>query len=219
MTKITLKKKLLEDKCLSCNIIVSSILIKELELYGFVNSCSDDWLVKKYHGKDKNGITVYKHQLKGVVNKDCGNLIIVSDYLYQVFEYQSGSSVGVEGKQTPIYKSIIMSTKKMELRLEDLWMPSLLTNDFYLQVKTSNRQNRQPINDESIRKAGLPQNISVVDGEAILTVDEGAFLMIDSFSEITSVGEDMLAVCRYINPVHGGLCYAIYGLDELYCEL
>ncbi len=39
MAKITLKEMLAKSNRLASNIIVSSILIKRLEVYGYVNSC------------------------------------------------------------------------------------------------------------------------------------------------------------------------------------
>lgn len=220
MAKITLKEKLEITGALPCNIIVSSTLIKELEVYGFVNSCNSKFFVNKFRGHDKGlgGLAVYKHDFNGIVNKDCSRLIIYSDFMYQVIDIQNGTSFGVEGRQTPIYKKLEKSTKKMELNVEKLWIPSLWTNKYYQLIKSHYGKGGVSVEEEILKKEGMPSTITAKEGKAILSVDVGAILMKDSSGEIGSIGEEILAVCRYIHTESGKLCYVIYGLDELYFE-
>lgn len=211
MAKIILKEKLEQEGFLSCNIIVSSALIKNLEIYGFVNSCDREMIVSE---SNYNKTT---NKLNGVVNRDYSNPIISSNYMYQVMDYFNGAAFMTTGLQTPIFKSLLMCSEETELNVENIWIPSLWANSYYQKIK-SRVGTGVAVNEYEIKKAKMPSSITAKDGKAMLAVSTGAILMIDSSGEVASVGDDVLVVCRYINNQTGRLCYVIYGLDELFYD-
>lgn len=213
MFKTTLKEKLEKDGHLSCNIIASSLLIEKVEIFGFVNSCDSDMIVDEYKMNYKRT----DHVLNGVVNRDCSNPIISSGYMYQVLEYFNGTAFVPTGVQFPIFKYLSKCTKDMELNVENLWIPSLWANSYYQKIK-SRIGNGVVVNDNDIKKAKLPSTIFAKGGKAMLAVNKGSILMGDSDREISSVGDDILVVCRYVHSESGRLCYLVYGIDELFYE-
>ena len=59
-------------------------------------------------------------------------------------------------------------------------------------------------------------NITAKNGKAMLEIQIGSILCLDRNGDVKSVGEEILAVCRYLDPETGVLNYAQYSLDELF---
>ena len=56
----------------------------------------------------------------------------------------------------------------------------------------------------------------IKDGKAMMPIHKGDILcqhIIDNSTK--SIGQELLAVCRYIHSATGRMCYTQYGLDEL----
>lgn len=195
---------------LQSNILVSSTLIKEMEIYGYVNTCKgDDFLCNP---------SSLQTLLNGIVDKASSNEIVCSNFIYQVFCYYNGSKIQETGRTIPVYQKLELSADTNEYNLEDLYFPSLVGNLSYKHIK---RRVGIGVNvtEKYIKHAHFPSNITAKEGKAIVTVEKGSILCKDKENYTRSIGEEVMAVCRYIHPITGATCYAQYNLDELYIDL
>lgn len=74
------------------------------------------------------------------------------------------------------------------------------------------------VTEYMLRKNGFPENIIEEDSKAMFIAEEGTILLKDKDGSIKSIGEEILAVCRYLHPETGTMCYTQLGLDELFVE-
>ena len=211
MAKITLKEKLLESKQVSSNIIVSSVLLEKLEVYGYVNSCmAEDML----HKPTNSAAFAF---VNGIVNKAPASEIVCSNFIYQVITVFDGKQISSIGLTSPIYKTLCINDKQTKFNLEDLYIPSFRSNQLYRKIKARIGTGVE-VTANMIRKNGFPENIIEEDSKAMFIAEEGAILLRDKEGSIRSIGEEILAVCRYLHPETGTMCYTQLSLDELFVE-
>ena len=211
MAKISLNDKLLESKQLSSNIIVSSFLLEKLEVYGYVNSCRHEDMIQM----PKNNYSVAC--LNGIINKSSHSEIVCSNFIYQVVPFFDGKQTSSIGLHIPIYNSLCVISEQAKYNLEDLYIPSLRANTLYRKIK-ARIGTGVAVTDYMLRKNSFPENIVEEESKAMFIVDEGAILLKDKDGCIKSIGEDILAVCRYLHPETGTMCYTQLSLDELFIE-
>ena len=202
---------LLKSNQLASNIIVSSVLIKKLEVYGYANSCKAENMLNIPNN------TWAKIGVNGIVNKSPISEIVCSNYIYQVITLSDGKQASTVGIPSPIYNSLYINKKQTKLNLEDIYIPSLLSNPIYRKIK-GRIGTGVLVTDSLIQKGGFPKNIIAEDNKAMFIAEEGTFLLKDKEGDIRSVGEEILAVCRYLHPETGTMCYTQYSLDELFIE-
>ena len=211
MAKITLNDMLLKSNQLASNIIVSSVLIKKLEVYGYVNSCSVENML--HLPKD----SMARVRVNGIVNKSPVSEIVCSNYIYQVITYFDSKQASTVDISSPIYNSLYINKKQTKLNLEDIYIPSLLSNPIYRKIK-ARIGTGVVVTESMIHKSGFPKNIIAEDSKAMFVAEEGTILLKDKEGDIRSIGEEILAVCRYLHPETGTMCYTQLSLDELFVE-
>lgn len=206
MNRITLEEYLKKKHALHSGMTAKSKLIGRLEIYGFVNACVDtDMYYETYAG-------LY---LNGVVNKEPHRQIVLSNYIYQVSSHVAGKDVVEAGIATPVFKSLRLSESAECYNVEDLHIPSLCGNSLYREIKRRCGQG-VIINESKMKKAKFPSHITVQDGKAVYNAPEGHVQLLDADGEVKSVGENVMAVCRYVHETTGAMCYALYNLNEVY---
>lgn len=211
MAKITLKEKLFDSKQISSNIIVSSVLLEKLEVYGYVNSCRHEDMIQM----PKNNCSVAS--LNGIINKSSHSEIVCSNFIYQVVPFFDGKQTSSIGLHIPIYNSLCVISEQAKYNLEDLYIPSLRANTLYRKIK-ARIGTGVSVTDYMLRKNGFPENIVEEEGKAMFIAEEGAIILKDKDACIKSIGEDILAVCRYLHPETGTMCYTQLSLDELFVD-
>ena len=211
MAKISLNDKLLESKQLSSNIIVSSVLLDKLEVYGYVNSCRHEDMIQM----PKNNYSVA--YLNGIINKSPHSEIVCSNFIYQVVPFFDGKESSSIGLHIPIYKSLCVLSEQAKYNLEELYIPSLRANSLYRKIKARIGTGVE-VTDYMIRKNGFPENIVEEERKAMFVAEEGTILLKDKDGCIKSIGEDILAVCRYLHHETGTMCYTQLSLDELFVD-
>ena len=214
MAKITLAEKLQLDKVLNCNLMVSSRLISKLEVYGYVNSC---------RGEDMKVLDVgaYKGTVEynDFVNNQTAGEIICSDYMMQpVVLRQDGSKYEFDMRLHQIYSVLEISKENLELKLSDIDIPSLFYHSGYKKLRS--RNSRKSLNNSELKtimafSEGICVN-SIIDIDYVSNI--GDVLCKDADGRIKSIGEHLMAVCRYLSPYTGMMCYTKFHLDELFYE-
>lgn len=211
MAKVSLSEKLFESKQLSSSIIVSSVLVNRLEVYGYVNSCRHEDMIQM----PKNNYSVAG--LNGIINKSPHSEIVCSNFIYQVVPFFDGKETSSIGLHIPIYKSLCVIREQAKYDLEDLYIPSLIANSLYRKIK-ARIGSGLAVTEYMLRKNGFPASIIEEDSKAMFIAEEGAILLKDKEGSIKSIGEEILVVCRYLHPETGTMCYTQLGLDELFVE-
>ena len=211
MATITLNDMLLKSNRLVSNIIVSSVLVKRLEVYGYVNSCRAENMLNL----PKNSFATAG--VNGIINRSPVSEIVCSNYIYQVITLFDGKRVSSIGLASPIYKTLNINKEQTKYNLEDLYIPSLFANPTYRKIK-ARIGSGVVVTESMIQKGGFPKNIIAEENKAMFIAEEGAILLKNKEGDIRSIGEEILAVCRYLHPEIGTMCYTQYSLDELLIE-
>lgn len=163
----------------------------KMEIYGFLNSAdiTDDSALKNAAGFIS-------------INDD---FHIVSDFLCQQ------DLISRKQNLHKIYKSLCMAKEEHVLCLKDLYIPSLYSVPEYRQILS--RQAFIPT--EKWVKKNLPDTCYLDNAEVMMKIPKGATLLYNRSGEIQSVGENVLAICRYKDKRTGSIHYTIHPLDEL----
>ncbi len=196
MATITLREKLERSGHLDSNMTASSILIKKLEVYGYINS--------RHQSDIFDNFSAFL-----IINRDAPNEILCSNFLYQ-----KSDNVSIV---VPIYKSLRKCEAYTEYHLEDFYVPSLMSNRWYREIMTRSKYaslGRMP----AARRDAEALGVLVQENMALFPVEEGRILCLDKDGEVKSVGEELLVICRYLHDGTGRMCYAKYSLDELYID-
>lgn len=199
-----LEKHLFETGCVEKGIIVSSNLIDKLEVYGFVNSCQDEIDEDMFERACVNRLS------KGVINKDPHGQIVLAYHLCQ-------SSILDNDKKTvtEIYPKLVVSKSVAKYNLEDLYVPSLRDKQLYQDIKS-----RKKIYDicNKFKKGGFPSNYKLEDGKIIIEAPKLHIKCLDNDGVTKSIGDNLIAVCRYLHSETGTMCYTQYNLNEVYVD-
>ena len=208
MERITLEDYLKKNGSVRRGIMAKSNLIDKLEVYGFVNACQDkDMYNEVYAGLSLNGI----------VNKEPKSQIILSNHIYQVTTHYCGKDITREGMAIPIYQKLVVSESEGRYNVEDINIPSLARKQLYRKIK-SRPGKGVTVRDNDLNKAGFPPCISAIDGKAILAAPVGHVQILDKDGVIKSIGENIMAICRYLHAETGTMCYTQYNLYEVYVD-
>lgn len=216
MALLTLKEILERDGNLNADIDsqfkIKTKLIKDLELCGFVNSCDIFNMWYK---------TLYHHQLlpNGFIDKNFKHNILCSGYLKQTLEVPDSNDFKMSSFPviSPIYKKLEKLKEDAIYYLVDIYMPSLRSNTLYKKIKEK-KNDESTIAESNFSKYDFPDNIKKIDNRIKIEVQAGSILCLDKFGCVKSVGENIMAICRYLHESTGVLHYAIFELDEIYTE-
>lgn len=210
MAKKDLERHLYDTGCLENGMIVSSNLIKRLEVCGFVNmQCANELNLEKILGDSLS-----------MINKAPYKQFVMSGYIYQIHQYVKRTSMAsvtcTKGVTAPIYSSLKVIHQNTEVNLEEVAIPSLEDNKTYNKIRS--RYGSGIVVTESMLFRAFPKEYTITakEGKAMLEVPEQSILCFDRKGKVKSVGEEILAVCRYLDPETGVLNYAQYSLDELF---
>lgn len=208
MERITLEEYLQKNGSLHSGVIVKSNLVDKLEIYGFVNACKDEDMYNEVY----TGLI-----LNGIVNKEPKRQIILSNYIYQVTTHYSNREITREGMAIPIYQSLVVSESEGQYNVEDLYIPSLTGKQLYRKIK-SRLGNGVRVRDYDLEKSKFPSYIKAVEGKAIFNAPTAHVQLVDKDGVIKSIGENIMAVCRYLHVESGTMCYTQYNLNEIYID-
>lgn len=206
MERITLEEYLLDNGTISSGMVGKSKLIDKLEIYGFVNACKDEDMYKEYWGG-----TFYPN---GFVNKETSRQIVLSGFLCQVTDNYYDKEITQTQRCIPVFDSVRISDSEDDYGVEDIHIPSLVGNKLYRQIKERYGHGKN-VTDNELRKHDFPSNITVLDGKAVFHAAEGHIQLLDKNGKVKSIGENILAVCRYIHEATGALRYTQFNLDEI----
>ncbi|MBQ8958563.1 MAG: hypothetical protein IJ057_08715 [Bacteroidales bacterium] len=208
-SRITLQEHLDKYGWLRSRMVAKSILIDEVEIYGFIN-CSKEML-------DEYKTNEYK--LLGIVDKDPSRQIIQCNYIYQIIEWFDGNKAQQTGLATPIYVGLRKCVVDTEINVEELYIPDLINHKLYKDIR-SRKGTGIVVTEQLVNKykskVWTEHNILIKNGKAMMPIHKGDILcqhIMDN--SIKSIGQELLAVCRYIHKTTGRMCYTQYGLDEL----
>lgn len=217
MAILTLKEILERDGNLTADIDsqlkIKTKLINDLELCGFVNSCDilNMWRIASYNQQVL--------AVNGFIDKNFNHNIICSGYLKQILEIpgakdQKLSSFNIVSQ---IFTSLSLSKEDTTFNLVDMYIPSLRGNALYKKIKEK-KHDESTIAESNFSKYDFPDNIKKIDNRIKIEVQAGSILCLDKFGCVKSVGENIMAICRYLHESTGVLHYAIFELDEIYTE-
>ncbi len=214
---ISLSEYLKKYEFLKYGMIAQCALIKEIEIYAFAN-CSKDMFEKFRYNQ---------YHLLGIVDKDSTHQVIRGTYMYQVVEWYDGEKVQHTGITTPLYLGLRLSKEDTEMDIANLYIPDLISNELYKIIR-SRRGSGVEVTPQLVNRYKVPKgihdiwsshNIEVKDGKAYLPVKKGDILCIHAVDHaIKSIGQEIIAICRYTCKETGRLVYANFNLDELTIE-
>lgn len=203
MVKSTLKQHLEEKGCLEKGILVSSLLIKEVEVCGFLNG------VKNFTQTDDRFLYLYN----SILNKAPHRMLVRSGMVLQIFEYFDGSKISSMNCTFKIYTALTVNKKEFDIELKDIKIPTFEKSKLYSDLR---RGFKTTITEDKLRKNGFPDFIKVKDDKVMCEIEPGRILCLNQHGEIRALGEDIQVLCRYLHAETGNMCYTIYSLDELY---
>lgn len=203
MIKTTLKQRLEENGCLEKGLLVSSLLIKEIEVCGFLNG------VKSFGQTDGK----FLHLYNSILNKAPHRMLVRSGMVHQIFEYFDGSKISSMNCVFRIYTTLMVNESDFEMDLKDIHVPALEKSSIYRDIKQGFKCF---ITDDKLRKNGFPEFIKVKEDKVVCEIAPGKILCLNKDGEIRSLGEDIQVLCRYLHPETGIMCYTIYSMDELF---
>lgn len=196
----TMKRKNLfdylnEHKSIQNGMLVKSSLIDKLEIVGFLNDTEPMNFIN-------NACELSLHT-DGSIN-----------FLNMLALYSGFVKTG--NNTYEYYMSLTLNESRMEINIENLYIPSLMTKDLYKYIRK--RNNTRKITDELLRQKNFPTSIIAKDNAAIRVIEEGEIVMKDRIGKVKSIAEDVVAICRYINNATGMVSYTMLPINDLYIE-
>lgn len=197
----------------------------EMTIRGFVNSSRD--MIDNAHY-----IRPTRPQLLAFVDKNCSNMVVCSNYMYQIINWYNGNMTLQQGVVHPIYPAIRQYQNNTQVELEQLYIPDLVTHPLYKEIR-SRKEKRGSLTEQKLQKyrpykyerdRWTEHGIMINNGIAYMPVKKGDIVfhslngllkpyMTDS--SVKSVAQEILVVCRYLHEQTGQIQYALFGLDEL----
>ena len=203
MIKTTLKQHLEEKGNLEKGILVSSLLIKEIEVCGFLNG------IKNFYQTEPRLL----HMINSILNKAPHRMLVQSGLVHQIFEYNHGGSIISTNCIFVIYPYLSINNKAFEVELKDVHIPSLEKSCLYNDIR---RGLKRFITEDKLRRNDFPDFIKFKDNKIICEIEPGKIMCLNNDGIVRSLGEDIQVLCRYLHKETGTMCYTIYSLDELY---
>ena len=185
MIKTTLKQRLEENGCLEKGLLVSSLLIKEIEVCGFLNG------VKNFGQTDDK----FLHLYNSILNKAPHRMLVRSGMVHQIFEYFDGSKISSMNCVFRIYTTLTVNESDFEMDLKDIHVPALEKSSIYRDIRQGFKRF---ITDDKLRKNGFPEFIKVKEDKVVCEIAPGKILCLNKDGEIRSLGEDIQVLCRYL---------------------
>lgn len=212
MEKKRLNDFLEKEGELNSGITVSSSLIKNLEVYGFINcKCRTD--IKSGYGlKDINS---YGDVEIGIEPSKC--------HFFSFFMKQ-------ENKVTPIYPTISICQENTAVDVKELYIPSFIgvsrsinggivyDDSLYSNIKRRFGVGYE-VTEKEWLKAGWPSRYTLKDSVVLSQIQKGEIVLKDADGCIKSVGESIVVLCRYIHEETGELRFFFSRLEHLYHEI
>lgn len=199
----TLKDLLVHTGKLVSGIIGRSRIIDKIEVYGYINTINDDVLLE---------LALQNQVPFELINKDPVGQIVLSNHIMQYSNQAHNKKIVL-----PIFDSVSQSSEERSYDIVNLYVPCIYTNQLYRKIKY--RHKKMPfIYECDLKRNGFPENIHAEEGHAVLTTKPGDLLCYDRDSEVRSVGEHIMAVCRYVHAETGRICYVQYDLDEIFVD-
>ena len=210
MERIRLNDYLEKERELYSGIAVSSSIISNLEVLGFMNCKDRDYILSGY---GLNGINSYGDVEIEFDNSKCK---FFSFYMKQ------------NSKVTPIYPTVSICQKDVDVDVKELYIPSfvgtrtksqtIIDDELYSRIKcrfgTSYR-----VSENEWGKAGWSSRYSLVDGAVIAHIQKGDVILKDKDGRIKSVGEAIVVLCRYLHGETGEIRFMFSRLEHLYYEV
>lgn len=203
MIKSTLKQHLEDNGSLEKGILVSSLLIKEIEVCGFLNGA------KKFQQTSD----CYLHMYNSILNKVPHRMLVRSGMVHQVFEYYDGNGIAAKNCVFKIFPTLVVNKESFDVEMKDIHVPAFETSTFYRELR---KGYSRLVTEQKLRKNGFPDFVKVKDDKVICEVEPGRVLCLNSDGEIRALGEEIQVLCRYVHAETGTMCYTVYSLDELY---
>ncbi|MBQ2397914.1 MAG: hypothetical protein II304_12910 [Bacteroidales bacterium] len=206
--RITLQEYFNKYGEVNSGLIVKSMLIDHLEIYGFINHSKDIEFNPSNYGKELANI---------IVDKASTKQIIQSNYMYQVLNIEGHS----KGFVSPIYSRLRKSENDIEVDIKQLYIPDLINNTIYHKIRSRYKDGNQPITLQISQQRTLEKylEISIKKEKIMVLIHKGDILCQDIGNDtIKSIGKEILVVCRYIHNLTGNTCYTLYGLNEITIE-
>lgn len=207
--KITLRKKLLLDGELNRNILVSSNFIKDLEVYGYMN-CQD-------RRKILSGQFPIRQIPSGQndSNSDLeGDVQINSPEDWNIYSF----FIRQKNVVSPVYHTISVCPKDIDIDVEELCIPSLCDNKLYKEIKIRYGRVKKITSDYEWEKNRFPSEFSLVEGKVMMHLKQGNVVFKDNYDSIKSVEEYAIALCRYPLGETGEMKYVFFALDQLFYD-
>lgn len=193
MKRINLLDYLKAQKTIQNGMLVKSSLIDKLEIFGFLNDTEPENFL--------NNICELTIQTDGSVN------------LHNMISIYSGF-MKTGNKAYEYYTSLSINDSRMEINIENLYIPSLSRKDLYKSIRK--KSNTRQITDDLLWKKFLTTSVIAKDGSAIRVIEEGEILMKDRHGNVKSVAEDIVVICRYVNNATGLLSYTMLSINDLF---
>ncbi len=253
MIRTTLQQKLCKDRKLKSGIKVTSILINEMEIYGYINTWGN------------NISSLNASMQSSLINKHSANQIVCSDFIFQKTNGLDKANGWYEKNRiTPIYKRIEVSDKDFIFDIANLYIPLFVDNQIYLKIKSRYGTGVKVTSSDIKNLTNSFFDVEEVEGKAMMHIKKGDVLFYDKHwllrsvenvvykktktSEVlfkywveefgedeaqkqqgspssegilyaqSSIGQNIVCVCRYIHGETGNLCYALFNLDEIFIE-
>lgn len=210
MERIRLNDYLEKERELYSGIAVSSSIISNLEVLGFMNCKDRDDILSGY---GLNGINSYGDVEIEFDNSKCK---FFSFYMKQ------------NSRVTPIYPTVSICQKDVDIDVKELYIPSfvgtrtknqtIIDDELYSRIK-SRFGSSYRVSENEWDKAGWSSRYSLVDGVVIAHIQKGDVILKDKDGRIKSVGEAIVVLCRYLHGETGEIRFMFSRLEQLYYEV
>ena len=210
MRKIRLNEYLIKEGELQSGIAVSSNLIDNLEVYGFLNCKGREEVL--------NGCDIQDINSSGDVE------MIFDDSKCKIFSFYMKQN----SKVTPIYPMISICQEDVDLDVKRLYIPSfvgtrtksqkIVDDELYSNIKYRFGTGYK-VSESQWEKARWPSSYSLVDGDVVLHIKKGEIVLQDKDGCIKSVGDSIVVLCRYLHEETGEIKFLFSRLEQLYYEI
>lgn len=200
----TLKELFTRDCVLKSGIIGSSLLIGKLEVYGYVNAYDDGKLLDQ-------GLDDLDSIEAPFKNSNSQN--VLSNCMFQCDCNKCKQNGNGGNIVVPIFKEVCLSNMDEKYDIRELYIPSIAANTYYKKIKS--RNTHFSASAQGLKYNKFPDNIFIENGVVTYASKVGDFLFLDKDRRIKSVGQRVMALCRYVHQDTGKMCYVLYDLEEI----
>lgn len=201
-----------EEGTLYAGKMVSTSILPELEVYGFIPIDDDDRVI---YNDDVMQLLDFKMENSLVVSNRL--VIVCQDYV----KYGSSTRIGEKRIVHPIVKKVSLQDngKTYSIHLQQLHLPKFMKQDGYLEYR------RCVVYRGYGNKLVKLEGISTKKNEATNTVEyyytpnSNELLFGDRLPEKpTAISSSFVVVCRRVNPVTGNVVFDLFNPEELFVK-